>query len=79
MMSNPKFREDVMCTSTERVLKLTCLCFLEAGEDVDVACFVAGHGGVMLGCPAGTCAGASILTHGAAAVKRIEREICGEL
>lgn len=29
--------------------------FAEAGvrEDVDVACFVAGHGGVMLGCPAG--------------------------
>ena len=51
--------------------------FAEAGvrEDVDVACFVAGHGGVMLGCPAGTGAGASILTHGAAAVKRIEREI----
>lgn len=55
--------------------------FAEAGvrEDVDVACFVAGHGGVMLGCPAGTGAGASILTHGTAAVKRIEREICGEL
>ena len=55
--------------------------FAEAGvrEDIDVACFVAGHGGVMLGCPAGTGAGASILTRGAAAVKRIEREICGEL
>lgn len=51
--------------------------FAEAGvrEDVDVACFVAGHGGGMLDCPAGTGAGASILTHGAAAVKRIEREI----
>ena len=33
----------------------------------------------MLGCPAGTGAGASILTHGAAAVKRIERDILGEL
>lgn len=55
--------------------------FAEAGvrEDVDVACFVAGHGGVMLGCPAGTGAGASILTRGAAAVKRIEREIYAEL
>lgn len=55
--------------------------FAEAGvrEDVGVACFVAGHGGVMLGCPAGTGAGASILTRGAAAVKRIEREICDEL
>lgn len=48
--------------------------FAEAGvrEDVDVACFVAGHGGVYESARRGFGAGGSMITYGAAAVKRIE-------